>query len=71
VSLFGSVARNQATLTSDVDILVELSRPMGLAFFGLADKFESWLHRSVDVGTADSLREPMRENVLRDVVRVF
>jgi uncharacterized protein len=71
VQLFGSVARNEATAESDVDILVELSRPMGLEFFGLQEKFELFLHRTVDIGTPDSLREPIREHVLKEAVRVF
>ncbi|MGL4608786.1 MAG: nucleotidyltransferase family protein [Trueperaceae bacterium] len=71
VQLFGSVARNEATAESDVDLLVELSRPMGLEFFGLQEKFETFLHRPVDVGTPDSLREPIKESVLKEAVRVF
>ena len=33
LSLFGSVARNEARADSDVDLLVEFNRPVGL--FGL------------------------------------
>ena len=33
LALFGSVARDEATETSDVDLLVEFERPVGL--FGL------------------------------------
>jgi hypothetical protein len=35
LAIFGSIARGDDTPGSDVDVLVELSRPMGL--FGLSD----------------------------------
>ena len=33
VSLFGSVARGESTEESDIDLLVEFSRPIGLLVF--------------------------------------
>jgi predicted nucleotidyltransferase len=67
VSIFGSVARNEATDESDVDVLVELDRPMGLfGFVRLQHKLEVWLGRSVDLATADGLRPAVRESVLRE-----
>ena len=37
LALFGSTARDEATAQSDVDLLVEFNRPMGL--FGLFEMF--------------------------------
>lgn len=65
--LFGSVARDEATPDSDVDILVEFNRPMGL--FGLIElqnRLEELLGCKVDLGTLDSLKHGIRENVLKD-----
>lgn len=65
--LFGSVARDEATPESDVDILVEFNRPMGL--FGLIElqnRLEELLGCNVDLGTLDSLKHRIRENVLKD-----
>lgn len=67
--LFGSVARDEANPESDVDVLVELSRPMGWEFFDIQKALEGWLGRKVDVGTADSLKPRIRERVLREVIR--
>ncbi len=72
LDLFGSVARNQATPTSDIDFLIEFSQPVGL--FQLLDVqyfLEDLLERSIDLGTADSLKEHLREPVLEDAIRVF
>ena len=72
LDLFGSVARNQARPDSDVDFLVEFSRPVGL--FGLFEVqyyLESLLDCSVDIGTVKSLRAHLREPVSKDLIRVF
>ncbi len=69
VWLFGSVARGDATEESDVDVLVELERPLGFAFFRLKPLLESWFGRPVDVNTVDGLKERVRERVMREAIR--
>ncbi|MEM9770873.1 MAG: nucleotidyltransferase family protein [Cyanobacteria bacterium P01_D01_bin.73] len=67
--LFGSVARDEATDTSDVDLLVEFNRPVGLfTLLGLQHFLEDLFKCSVDLGTPNSLRPHLRETVLRETV---
>ena len=71
LSLFGSVARDEAGAASDVDLLVEFDRPVG--YFGLLtlqDYLESLLGCNVDLGTPGSLKPRIRELVLGECVRV-
>ena len=69
--VFGSVARGEARVDSDVDILVELSRPVGLVAFSRLRRFlEQTLGTKVDLGTPDSLRPSIRAEVLTEAVRV-
>ena len=71
LQLFGSVARDEATPSSDVDLLVEFNRPMGyFGLFSLQDYLENLLGCSVDLGTKNSLRPTIKENVMRDLVNV-
>ncbi len=71
LAIFGSVARDEATEASDVDLLVEFSRPVGLFdLFALQDELEAILGRPVDVGTQASLKPRVRERVLEEVVYV-
>lgn len=49
VTLFGSYARGDADDTSDIDLVVEPSRPLGLARASLYRQLEQALGRSVDV----------------------
>jgi predicted nucleotidyltransferase len=71
LTLFGSVARNEATSTSDVDLLVEFNRPVGLfGLFALQNHLEDLFGCSVDLGTPDSLKPRIKERVLREAIRV-
>jgi len=71
LSLFGSVARDEARSDSDVDVLVEFEGPttfeghMGLLIF-----LEDLLGARVDVITAKGLKPRMRPLIDRDLVRV-
>ena len=69
---FGSVARDEATETSDVDVLVEFERdrPVGLfAFIRLMHFLREILGCRVDLTTAEGLRPEMREEILREAIR--
>jgi len=69
--LFGSVARDEATTASDVDLLVEFNRPVGyFGFFALQDYLEKLLGCPVDLGTPDSLKPYIRERVMGELIRV-
>jgi len=69
--LFGSVARNEATVTSDVDLLVEFDRPVGyFGLFALQDYLEKLLGCSVDLGTPNSLKPFIRERIMGELIRV-
>ena len=72
VALFGSVARDETTLASDIDMLVEFDQPVGLfGLFALQDHLEDLLGIPVDLGTPDSLKPRLRENVLQECLPVL
>ena len=66
-SIFGSVARGEATDESDVDILVELPEGSSLLdLAGLKIDIEEILSRSVDVLTYNSLHPLLRDRILSE-----
>ncbi len=71
LALFGSVARDEADESSDVDIVVSLSKPLGLAFIQLSDHLERILERKVDLITATTLEmgiaDPRRAHIVKDI----
>jgi len=71
ILLFGSFAREDAGPQSDVDLIVDFDRPIGL--FELAELHEhlsALLGRVVDVGTVGGLRPDVRARVLQEALRV-
>jgi len=71
LSLFGSVARGEATEGSDVDLLVEFDRPVGLFhLFDVQYRLEEILGvAKVDLIMPDALRKEFRDEVLREAIR--
>lgn len=71
LSLFGSVARGEATNDSDIDFLVcfkgqaDFDRYMDLKIF-----LEDLLGRKIDLVTEKALRKEIRAGVERDLLRV-
>jgi len=71
LALFGSAVRGEARENSDVDLLVEFHRPVGLfEFIDLKGYLEGLLGCRVDLGTSASLRPQLRDAVLREAVYV-
>ena len=71
VALFGSFARDQATDTSDVDILAEFeSAPGWKRYFGAQAYLEELFGRSVELVTMAEVRHEIRPYVERDAINV-
>lgn len=71
VRVFGSVARGEASETSDVDLVV--TRGAGRSFFfpgGLIADLEELLGRPVDVTTDTALAPEIRDDVLNGAVEL-
>jgi predicted nucleotidyltransferase len=70
LSVFGSVARGQARKNSDVDILVDFEKPVGLFEYARLKMYlEGVLGREVDLVTPEALRKELREEILREAIR--
>jgi uncharacterized protein len=71
LSLFGSVARDEAEPDSDIDILVEFSQPVGLFhFIELKGYLEDILGSEVDLGTPRSIKPFLKKQIMEEVIRV-
>ena len=67
IALYGSFAQGTQTPRSDVDLLVELERPLGLEFVALADYLAQRLGRHVDLVTFETLRRSLSHPRYRDI----
>jgi predicted nucleotidyltransferase len=73
MAIFGSFAKGTHKKKSDVDILVKLSKPLGLDFVDLADYLEEVLGKNVDVATfgcfKNSFNKPRYRHIAEDIKR--
>jgi predicted nucleotidyltransferase len=72
--LFGSVLRDDFTLDSDVDVLVEFdsAHVPGWEFYSTwVDELSKVFGRSVDLGTPDSLSKYIRAKVMRSARLIY
>lgn len=67
IGIFGSYIRDEASPESDLDILVEFSRPIGWEIVDLNEYLESILELKVDLVTKQSLHPRIRSRILEEV----
>ncbi len=72
LGIFGSIAREEQKEGSDIDILVELERPIGFAFFELWDELEELLCAKVDLLTVNAVKQKklLWESIKEDLIYV-
>jgi len=71
LAVFGSVARDEATAASDVDVLVEFDGPTTFdGYFGVKERLEELLGTRVDLATPPMLKPRLKIEVEREGVRV-
>ncbi|MBD2259521.1 nucleotidyltransferase family protein [Pseudanabaena sp. FACHB-2040] len=70
IRIFGSVARGEAGLQSDVDLLVDYDRTRRTPWFpmGLIEDLEALLECPVDVVTEKGLKSRIRDRVLQEAI---
>jgi uncharacterized protein len=72
--IFGSVARNEASPRSDIDVMVDFdeTEPLTLRTVGhIQSQLTDLLGHEVDLSSADWMKEPIRSRALREAVLVF
>lgn len=68
LGIFGSVVRNEQTRGSDVDILVDFAKPVGMfTFLELEEHLGHVLDTKVDLVTRNALKPRIGESILREV----
>ena len=71
IGLFGSVLRGDQTQISDIDILVEFSKPVGFfRFLELEEYLGTMLGRKVDLVSKKALKPLIGKQILSEVVTV-
>ncbi len=67
IAIFGSYSRDQQNDASDLDILVEFSRPVGIEFIDLAEELEGLLNIKVDLVSRNGVRPEYLKQIESDL----
>lgn len=67
IGYFGSYVTGNQTENSDLDLLVEFSKPIGWEFFTLEKFLEKEFGLTVDLVTKDALKEKIKLPILNQV----
>ncbi|MFZ1518892.1 MAG: nucleotidyltransferase domain-containing protein [Ignavibacteriaceae bacterium] len=70
LALFGSVSRLEDNENSDVDIMVEFDRPVGMEFIHLCYELEIILNRKVDLVSRNGIKEKYFNELKEDLIYV-
>lgn len=68
IGLFGSFSDNKQDDESDIDILVELEKPIGWKFFTLEKYLEDTFERKVDLITKKALKKQLKDKILNQTL---
>lgn len=68
IGVFGSYARGEQTLQSDVDVLVELENETFDAYMGLLFYLENLFGKKVDLVMKDTIKPLIKNRILKETV---
>lgn len=68
IGIFGSYVHGDQAESSDIDLLVEFSEPIGWEIIDLKEELEELLNRPVDLVTKDALKPRLKTQIMKDVV---
>jgi len=69
IGVFGSFARGDANSESDIDLLIDFSKPVSLfSFVDIKLDLENLLQRKVDLVTENALKPRIKDKILNEVV---
>ncbi len=70
MAIFGSFSRNEQTLDSDVDIVVEFNDKIGIRFIDLAEDLEELIELKVDLISKNGIKNKYLHSIEDDLIYV-
>lgn len=70
-SLFGSYAKNNFDKNSDVDILIEPPKNMGLSFIRMQLELENKLNKKVDLVSYNGISKYLKSYILEHQIKII
>jgi uncharacterized protein len=70
IAIFGSFSRGQENKKSDIDLLVDFERPIGIEFIDLAEELERILKVKVDLVSKNGIKAAYYQKIKTDLIYV-
>lgn len=70
IGLFGSIVRDDFTINSDVDIIVDFSQPVGVEFIDLANLIEDRIGKPVDLVSRNGVKPRYYQEIASEIIYV-
>jgi hypothetical protein len=70
IGLFGSVVRDDFKASSDIDIIVDFTKPVGIEFVDLANFIESKLDKKIDLVSRNGVKKKYFKQIESQIVYV-
>jgi predicted nucleotidyltransferase len=70
IGLFGSIVRDDFSSSSDVDIIVDFNKPVGIEFIDLAYYMEQRLNKKVDLVSRNGVKDKYFKAIEPEIVYV-
>lgn len=72
IGIFGSTARGEATESSDIDLIVKLSKPKSLlSLVRLERNLSEALGKKVDLLTENAISPYLKDRILKDLTVIY
>ena len=71
IGLFGSIVRDDFTPSSDIDIIVDFSQPIGIEFVDLADYIENKLQKNIDLVSRKGIKPKYYQAIEQEIIYVY
>lgn len=68
LGLFGSIVRDDYTTSSDIDIVVDFNRSIGIEFVDLADYIEHKIKKKVDLVSRNGIKEKYFKEIEPEII---
>ena len=70
IGLFGSIVRDDFTPSSDIDIIVDFSQPIGIEFVDLAEYIENKLQKNIDLVSRKGIKPKYYQAIEQEIIYV-
>lgn len=72
IKVFGSYARGEENPKSDIDIIVDISKPIGIyQFIGMKQDISKSLNKKIDLFKPNNIEPLIKEKIMAEAVTIY